>query len=158
MGSTLSDRLFVELDRQLTEARSQADGVAARSGLLTSASAISAGLLGSQLATLKQNGIALAALIMVVVVAALGIAAILPWMSMGPTADALADSPRPPANQAALTPREIEDRLAILYAAKIVALRSNLTRLRFIQWFLILQSASVIAAVLLGVLASMVVS
>ncbi|GAA5158146.1 hypothetical protein GCM10023321_37480 [Pseudonocardia eucalypti] len=157
MAGTLTDRLFSELDRQLTEARSQADGVAARAGLLTSASAVSAGILGSQLAALKTSGVALAALMMVIAVAALGIAAILPWMSMGPTVDGLMTIANPPAGHVSMPPSEAEDRVRQVYFAKIVALRSNLNRLRFMQWFLIFQAGSVIAAVVLGILASWVV-
>jgi hypothetical protein len=87
--ASLTDRLFSEVDRQLAEVRDFADGVATRAGLLVSASALTAGLLGSQLATIKDEWPAIAALVALGGATLFGIFVFAPGLTAGPAAAAL---------------------------------------------------------------------
>lgn len=142
MATTHTDRLFTEVDRQLNEVRSVADGMATRAGLLISATALGASLLGSQLAQLK-TGWATAALIGLGIAVLTGALVVRPGMLAGPTPSALQGWAGEPA----------QPTLKALYASKILALEANRERLTTMRVLFYFQFATLIGAVGLVVIA-----
>jgi hypothetical protein len=145
--ASLTDRLFSEVDRQLAEVRAFADGVATRAGLLVSASALTAGLLGSQLATIKDEWPAIAALVALGGATLFGIFVFAPGLTAGPAAAALGNWAGRTASAGAAATNE-------LYSAKLIALEANRRRLTIMRVLFYLQSMAVVISVIFALLAA----
>lgn len=143
MATTHVDRLFTEIDRQLTEVRATADGIATRAGLLISATALGAGLLGSRLATL-HSGLAELALVLLAAATVAGGAVLVPALKLGPT----------PTTLQSWLGEEAKPTIRTLYAAKTLALEANMQRLVVMRLLLYGQGVAVIAAIALVVVAA----
>lgn len=141
--STSVDRLFTEVDRQLGDVRVTADGLATRAGLLISATALGAGLLGARLQTL-HTGLAIAALIVLGVATLIGGTVLTPGLRRGPT----------PAALQAWFGEDPKTTIKGLYAAKIATLEANRQRLVVMRVLLYVQGVAVIAAIVLVVAAA----
>ncbi len=142
-SQTSIDRLFMEVDRQLAEVRAAADGLATRAGLLISASALAAGLLGTRLPMLK-TGLAIGALIALGIATLIGGTVLTPGLRLGPTLGSLSgwfgEAPAPT--------------IKALYAAKILALEGNLKRLVVMRVLVCTQGLAVTAAIVLAIVAA----
>jgi hypothetical protein len=137
------DRLFAEADRQLTDQRLTADGLASRAGFMISASALGAGILGSRLPTLRSNW-TIPALVTLGLAVLIGATVLIPALLAGPT----------PSTLQAWLGEQARTRMKALYAAKIAVLESNRTRLTVMRVLLCGQGLTVIVAIVLVVVAA----
>jgi hypothetical protein len=144
MAASSDDRLFAEVDRQLTEARMMADGLATRAGVLVSGSALVAGLLGTRLPML-QLGWAVAALVGLGIATVLGALVLVPGLVLGPM----------PVTLSAWLGQDPERSLKELYGAKVLALEGNATRLARMRVLFYFQTGSVVVAVGLAIVAAL---
>jgi hypothetical protein len=144
LAATKSDRLMAEVDRQLTEVRTMADGLATRSGLLVAGSALVAGLLGTRLPTLEL-GLAVAALIGLGLATTIGVLVLVPGLEVGPS----------PFDLGRWSEGTSERTVETLYAAKVLTLvgnRDRLGRMRVVFYF---QTAGVVVAIALAIVAAL---
>lgn len=146
--SETTDRLFSELDRQLTEARAAADGVATRAGFLTSASALAAGLVGSRLSSIAHSGWTVATLVAFGLAALFGIVAVAPLTLVGMKASVL--TAWIGSVGAAANP---ESTVKDIFDKKVVILEKNITILNIIRTMYYSQSVTVVVAIVLAVVA-----
>jgi hypothetical protein len=145
----ISDRLFAELDRQLTEVRAIADGIAQRAGLLTSAAALAAGLMGSRLPVLAKNGWAIAALVAFGLAAAFGIAAVAPSMSVGVESHRLSNW-----NSVTSTGGQERQRTTEMFSEKLQILNANRNRLKVVLVLYYIQVLAVVLAIVAALIAT----
>lgn len=143
MATDHIDRLFSEVDRQLGEVRAAADGVATRAGLLISAAAVAATLLGARLPSLK-GPLAIAALIVLGVATLIGGTVLTPTLKPGPMPTALS----------AWFGEDPQRTLKELYGAKVLALEGNLRRLLVMRVLFYTQGVTVSVAIGLAIAAA----
>lgn len=77
-----ADRMFAEVDRQLEAVRAQSEGIATRAGLLLSATALGAALVGALVKEMKPGVIV--ALAVLGLASILGVAVVVPQLAQGP--------------------------------------------------------------------------
>lgn len=145
MAASKSDRLFAEVDRQLAEIRSAADGLATRAGIMMSATAVAAGVFSVSL-TAQRNGLVVAALIMLGIATLVGTTVLVPAMKFGPQASSLSN----------WSGTGSADAIEQLYAAKLLALEANLARLALMRTAFYAQFSVVVLAIGLAVAAAAV--
>ncbi|MDT0351654.1 hypothetical protein [Pseudonocardia charpentierae] len=147
--TTLADRLFVELDRQLAEVRTIADGLAARSGILVSANALAAGLLGTRFDELAQLPLTVVSLVLFGLGATFGFAAIAPSMYVGMSISRLTywlgTIPNVPASDASDTPTG--NSTLEFFTEKLIFVKRNHSLLHLARVFFYIQGVLVVAAV-----------
>jgi hypothetical protein len=141
--TTGHDRLFTEIDRQLADVRATADGLATRAGLLISASALAAGLLGTRLPMLK-TGLAVVALIALGTASVFGAVVLVPGLKVGPDVSTLSGW-----FGEAETPT-----IKALYGAKLLALEGNRRRLAVMRTLFYAQGAFVVVAITVAIAAA----
>jgi hypothetical protein len=139
--ATLSDRLFTEVDRQLPEVRTYTDAVATRAGLLISANALAASLLGSRISTKDAGAMAITAIAAFGLSALFGLFVFAPSLISGPNVSSLATW------AGAVGAGPTADANKDLYGSKLVALEANLNRLTIMRVMFYLQGLAVIVAV-----------
>lgn len=139
----VTDRLFAEVDRQLVEVREQSTGLATRSGLLISVTAVAAAVLLANLGRVKTGDVI--AFVALGVAALAGVVTVIPGLELGPRAIYLARWAIEHPPQQALT---------ALYEAKLLTLEANHRRLAFMTWTFCLQGVAVLVAVLLALTAA----
>ena len=139
----VTERLFAEVDRQLVEVREQSTGLATRSGLLTSVTAVAAAVLLANLGRVKMGDVI--AFVALGVAALAGVVTVIPGLELGPRAIYLARWAIEHPPQQALT---------ALYDAKLFTLEANHRRLAFMTWTFCLQSVAVLVAVVLALTAA----
>lgn len=139
--TSLVDRVFAEVDRQLEHVRAQTEAVATRSGLLVATTAVAAAVLAARIQTGKFDvGNALWAL---GVAAVLGIFTLIPYLRIGPDVVHLTTWGAASSGTTATATTE-------LYQAKLIALGANRTRLVVMTCAFYLQCLAVIVAVVLA--------
>jgi hypothetical protein len=139
--TTLADRVFTEVDRQLEFVRTQAEGVATRSGLLIATTAVAASVLAARIQTgkLEVGG----ALIALGVAGAAGIVVLVPYLRIGADIMSLTTWGSAPSAQRASATTQ-------LYQSKLITLGANSRRLLFVTWTFYLQCLAVAVAVVLA--------
>src|SRR4051794_7605200 len=113
----------MELDRQLGEVRTQADGIATRVGLLMGASAFATGLLGTRGALIPADRL-IPAIVALGVAVLIGCLALTPRLSPGPASSGL--TPWLSMHQ--------DTAVTLLYQAKLITLGGNRRRLTFMRY------------------------
>lgn len=141
------DRLHAEVDRQLGELRSDCDGLAARAGLLLTATGIVASIVAARFDKVPKLRPTLAgALLALGIAVTLGILTVVPWLRIAPRASFLqrwmsvVPSPRTS---------------SLLYDAKVALLAGGVVRLFVMRTFFMLQALATIIAIVLGLSYSM---
>lgn len=136
-----ADRLHAEVDRQLTEVRSQADSLATRSGLLLSALAVGAAILGARIQRDGASGFTLS-LIVFGAAALVALIPLLPNLLTGPD----------PSDLVSWSGTGMTETVAnsALFQAKVEALRANRRHLTTMSVGLYLQMATSVGAVILA--------
>lgn len=145
--TTIADRLFTELDRQMTEVRTIADGIATRAGFLTSATALAGGLLGARFTTIVTSGWTITALVAFGLAAFFGIGAVTPSMYIGVKASRLSAWISAPSTSAAQLTKDI-------FTEKLVFLERNQTLLMISRVLYYLQGLAVLVAIVTALLAA----
>jgi hypothetical protein len=144
VAASIDDRLFAEVDRQLAEVRTMADGLATRAGVLMSGSALVAGLLGTRLPML-QLGWAVAALVGLGIATVLGALVLVPNLVLGPM----------PVTLTGWLGQDAQRTLEELFGAKVLALEGNATRLARMRVLFYFQTGSVVVAIGLAIVAAL---
>ncbi len=142
MARSRLDRLFEEADRQLVEVREQSAGVAARSGLLFSATAVAAALLAARIDHLQHKPIG--ALWALGVGTFLGFMTLLVPFQLGPNPVSLISWSKVPSDA----------NLSSLYEAKLMALDANRQRLAVMSATFYLQVIGAVVAIVLALFAA----
>jgi hypothetical protein len=154
--TSLADRLYVEIDRQLAEIRTIADGLAARSGILTSASALAAGLLGTRFEKIAELPLTVLAMALFGLSTVAGFASIAPSMYVGMSRDRLtlwmsSQNDSGAAIPQTATASQLDS--AGFFAEKIHFVERNHFLLHVARIFFYVQGASVVASVFVAFLA-----
>lgn len=132
-----ADLLYAEVDRQLSEVRAAADGVATRSGLLVGAAGVAGAVFAPRIQAGHHQSLLVVTLTAFAVTILAGAIALMPWLKTGPRPIWLAAwIVRPSARTSA----ELND-------DKIAILDSNLRRLQTIRTFFAIQAATTLVAV-----------
>jgi len=142
VGVTVDDdRLYSEVDRQLGEIRSDCDGIAARAGLLITATGIVASIVATRIgAVSKLRPGLMGALLALGIATAFGILTVVPWLRIGPRASILE---RWMLGSSAVTS-------SLLYDAKVALLEGGAVRLAVMRAFFVLQALATVTAIALG--------
>jgi hypothetical protein len=136
--SVRADRMFAEVDRQLAEVRATANDVAARSGLLLTASGVSAAITVARFDKLKHGPVA--ALMPLVVALLLGVFTLVPGLATGPSITELDDW---------MKGRGVPS-VGKLYESKVLALRLNRARVKAMVVVFGFQALAVMTALVIG--------
>lgn len=146
--TTLTDRLFVEVDRRLSELRAESDALAARAGILLSTSAVVAALLAVRIPSLPADRSSVLA-ILTGVALALSVAtralALAPRLTRGPTALELLRLVNEPS----------ADAIPALYLAKLTIVTANEDRLSRMAVLLYLQGGILVMALALAMVTAL---
>jgi len=130
--------MFAEVDRQLAEVRAACNDIAARSGILLSATGVGAALIASRIDHLKHG--------VVSAMWALGLASVL---GLATLISALVTGPRPTDLMGWATGPAVAS-VSALWGAKVTTLEANRDRLLIMTWGLRLQSVAVLVATALA--------
>jgi hypothetical protein len=137
MTAADNERLHAEVDRQLAEVRSDCDGLAARAGVLLTATSIAAAFVTPRIGKHPPPGLwgALLALSIAIV---LGIITVSPWLRTGPRASSLQGwkSAGPSARTSSL-----------LYDFKVALITGNTFRRGVSRAFFMLQILATVTAI-----------
>ena len=136
------DRLHDEVDRQLGEIRSDCDGLAARAGVLLTATGILASIVAARFDKVPKLRPTLAgALLALGIALTLGILTVVPWLRIAPRASFL---------QRWMSVGSSSRTSSLLYDAKVALLAGGAMRLLVMRTFFVLQAIATIVSIVLG--------
>lgn len=136
--TTNSERLHAEVDRQLSEVRSDCDGLATRAGILISATGAAAAFVTPRIAKHHQPPGLVVALWALGGATVLGIITLSPWLRTGPRASSLRDW-----KSKGSSPRTS----SLLYDVKVALLKGNVFRRGVARACFVFQVLATVAAV-----------
>jgi hypothetical protein len=141
------DKLHAEVDRQLGEIRSDCDGLAARAGVLLTATGIVATIVAARFDKVPKLRPTLAAALLALGIAtALGILTVVPWLRIAPRGSLL---------QRWMSVGSSPRTSGLLYDTKVALLAGGVVRLLVMRTFFVLQALATIITLVLGLSYSM---